>query len=93
MLPARTSARCPPATAAPLEDVDTIYVDDIRLCLRRRKNPRGLDLTGDVNGDCVVDLLGLALLAGNWLNSGLSECPDQAANRLGAKSSEFETSA
>jgi hypothetical protein len=71
VLPAGTSARRPPATAPPLEEVDTIYVDDIGLCLRRRTNPCGLDLTGDVNGYCAVDLLDLALLAGNGLGNGL----------------------
>lgn len=71
VLPAGTSDRRPPATAQPLENVDTIYVDDIRLCPRRCTKPSGLDLTGDGNGDCVVNRLDRALMAGYWPSSRL----------------------
>ena len=58
-----------PATT-PLEDEDTIYVDDIGLCLRQCANPRDLDLTGDVNGDSAADWPDMALFAGERLREG-----------------------
>jgi hypothetical protein len=56
-------------------DSDTIYVDDIRLCPPRCFNSQQLDLRGDVNGDCQIDLEDLAGMAAGWLNDGLSVTP------------------
>ena len=57
------------------EDRDGIYVDEIRLCPARCFNPQQLDLRGDLNGDCKVDLADLAILADAWLGAGLSVSP------------------
>ena len=56
-------------------DSDTIYVDDIRLCPPRCFNSQQLDLRGDVNGDCQIDLEDIAVMAAGWLNDGLSVTP------------------
>jgi len=63
------------ASGQPDKDVDTIYVDNVRLCPARCVNPEGLDLRGDVNGDCKVDFEDLAVLAAGWLNDGSSVLP------------------
>jgi len=52
-----------------------VYIDDIRLYRPQCFNPGKVDLTGDVNNDCVVDFADFAALAENWLNSGLSVLP------------------
>jgi hypothetical protein len=57
------------------EDRDGIYVDDIRLCPARCFNPQNLDLRGDLNGDCKVDIEDLLILMDNWLNDGSSATP------------------
>jgi hypothetical protein len=56
-------------------DSDTIYVDDVRLCPPRCFNSQQLDLRGDVNGDCQIDLEDIAVMAAGWLNNGLSVTP------------------
>jgi len=58
-----------------LKDRDVIYIDDIRLCTPRCFNVDQLNLSGDVNGDCVVDLKDLAVMGEGWLNNGLSVVP------------------
>jgi len=58
-----------------LEDRDSIYIDNIRLCPTRCFNVDQLNLTGDLNGDCVVDLKDLAIMGEGWLNNGLSVLP------------------
>lgn len=63
----------PSAQAA--EDKDGIYIDDISLCPTRCFNPQNLDLRGDLNGDCKVDIDDLLILMDNWLNDGLSATP------------------
>ncbi len=57
------------------KDHDMIYIDSIRLCPERCFNKNGLDLKGDVNGDCVIDFADVAALCSGWLNSGLSATP------------------
>ncbi len=58
-----------------LEDRDVIYIDNVRLCPARCFNVDQLNLTGDLNGDCVVDLKDLAIMGEGWLNNGLSVLP------------------
>jgi hypothetical protein len=58
-----------------VEDRDVVYIDDIRLCPARCFNVGQVDLSGDVNGDCVVDFKDLAMMASGWLNDGLSILP------------------
>lgn len=48
------------------QDVDTIYIDSIRICPAKCQ----ADLDGDVNGDCVVDFADFALIASEWLSTG-----------------------
>jgi hypothetical protein len=57
------------------EDRDGIFIDDISLCPARCFNPQNLDLRGDLNGDCKVDIEDLLILMDNWLNNGLSATP------------------
>jgi len=57
------------------KDRDMIYVDNIRLCPARCFNVGQLDLSGDINADCVVDLADFAAMADGWLNAGLSVLP------------------
>jgi hypothetical protein len=52
-----------------------VYIDDLRLCPARCFNVDQLNLSGDINGDCVVDLKDLAIMGEGWLNSGLSAAP------------------
>jgi len=59
----------------PPQDRDAIYIDDIRLCPAMCYNSAGLDLRGDVNGDCAVDFRDLAVMAQGWLNNGLASTP------------------
>lgn len=58
-----------------LEDRDVVYIDRIGLCPDRCFNVGQIDLRGDVNGDCVVDLADFAAMADGWLNAGLSVLP------------------
>jgi hypothetical protein len=57
------------------KDRDVVYIDDLRLCPARCYNVDQLNLSGDINGDCVVDLKDLAVMGESWLNSGLSAAP------------------
>jgi hypothetical protein len=52
-----------------------MFFDDIRLYPARCFNSDGLDLSGDANGDCVVDFRDLAIMGDGWLNDGLSAVP------------------
>jgi hypothetical protein len=56
-------------------DKDFVYIDDIRLCPAGCFNVDQVDLRGDVNGDCKVDLKDLAIMAEGWLNDWLSAVP------------------
>ena len=58
-----------------LEDRDVVYIDRIGLCPDRCFNVDQVDLRGDINGDCVVDLADFAAMADGWLNEGLSVVP------------------
>jgi hypothetical protein len=58
-----------------LEDRDSIYIDNIRLCPARCFNVDQIDLRADINGDCVIDLADFAAIADGWLNDGLSVVP------------------
>lgn len=57
------------------DDRDTLYIDDLWLCPLRCFNTAGVDLIGDVNGDCVVDFRDLTDMGASWLNNGLSAVP------------------
>jgi len=57
------------------EDVDTIYIDNIRLYPARCFNVEQLDLRGDVNGDCMVNFYDFEIMADGWLNEGLAVVP------------------
>jgi len=57
------------------EDRDHIYIDEIRLCPAGCYNVEQLDLRGDINGDCKVDIKDLVIMMDNWLNDGLSALP------------------
>ena len=46
------------------------HYDDL-ICL----NPDNLDLRGDVNGDCKINLYDLAVIANGWLNDGMAVIP------------------
>jgi hypothetical protein len=59
----------------PAGDLDTVYIDNIRLYQPRCFNTTGLNLTADVNADCAVDLNDFAVMAASWLNNGLSTVP------------------
>ena len=52
------------------EDKDHIYIDQIQLCPARCFNVEQVDLRGDINGDCKVDIEDLLILMDNWLNEG-----------------------
>jgi len=52
-----------------------IYIDFIRLYQPRCLNPDNLDLRGDVNGDCKINLYDLAIMANGWLNDGMAVTP------------------
>ncbi|MCH8119554.1 MAG: hypothetical protein IIC00_07490 [Planctomycetes bacterium] len=54
------------------EDKDHIYIDQIQLCPARCINVEQVDLRGDINGDCKVDIEDLIIIMDNWLNEGLS---------------------
>jgi hypothetical protein len=58
-----------------LEDRDIVYIDHITLCPAGCFNVDQVDLRGDINGDCVVDLADFAAMADGWLNDGLSAVP------------------
>jgi hypothetical protein len=58
-----------------VEDRDVVYIDHIRVCPSRCFNTEQVDLRGDVNGDCAVDLKDLALMGDGWLTDGLSVMP------------------
>ena len=57
------------------EDKDAVYIDQIRLWPARCFNVQQLDLRGDVNGDCRVDIDDFVIMIENWLNDGLSAVP------------------
>ncbi len=57
------------------EDRDAVYIDQIRLCPAECYNVEQLDLRGDINGDCKVDIEDLVIMMDNWLNDGLSAVP------------------
>jgi hypothetical protein len=57
------------------EDRDHIYIDQISLCPAGCYNVEQLDLRGDINGDCKVDIEDLVIMMDNWLNDGLSAVP------------------
>jgi hypothetical protein len=56
-------------------DIDTFWVDDLRLYPPRCFNSAGQELYADANGDCRVDLEDFAALASEWLNNGVSVTP------------------
>ena len=62
-------------TASAQTDVDTLYVDKICLYTPRCLNPDGLDMRGDVNGDCEINMTDFAILSSGWLNNGMSATP------------------
>jgi len=39
------------------------------------ENVERLDLRGDINGDCKVNIEDLVIMMDNWLNNGLSTAP------------------
>jgi len=47
-----------------------IFLDGIILVPAECTNDAGLDLRGDVNGDCVINFLDVAILTAGWLNEG-----------------------
>ena len=55
--------------------VGFVYIDDIALYSPRCFNSDAADLRGDLNGDCVVDFLDIAILMEGWMESGLSPTP------------------
>jgi hypothetical protein len=59
----------------PGDDRDSIYIDEIRVCPPRCFNTAGLDLRGDVDGNCRIDFNDFADMAAGWLNDGLSVVP------------------
>ena len=59
----------------PEGDIDIIYIDNIRLHQPKCFNSSGLNLAGDVNNDCAVNLRDFALMAAGWLNNGISNVP------------------
>lgn len=59
----------------PEGDIDTIYIDNIRLHQPKCFNSSGLNLAGDANRDCTVNLQDFALMAAGWLNNGISNVP------------------
>ncbi len=63
------------AQVVDIEERDHIYIDQIRLCPARCFNVNQLDLRGDINGDCKVDIDDFAIMVENWLNDGLSAVP------------------
>ncbi|MBN1127206.1 MAG: hypothetical protein JXA82_19550 [Sedimentisphaerales bacterium] len=54
---------------------DEVNIDYIRLYQARCFNSAGLDLYGDLNGDCVVNMEDVLVLARGWLNNGMSVTP------------------
>ena len=50
----------------PPADVDTIYIDEIKVCSRRCS----LNSRSDVDGNCRIDFGDFAAMAGGWLNEG-----------------------
>ena len=62
-------------SAQPIGDIDTIYIDNIRLNQPKCYNSTGLNLAGDVNNDCAINLTDFALMAQGWLNNGTSNVP------------------
>jgi len=57
------------------EDRDAVFIDQIMLCPAMCYNVEQLDLRGDINGDCKVDIEDLVIMMDNWLNDGLSAVP------------------
>lgn len=63
-------------TSSPEQDgMDEMYIDFIRLYQPRCLNPDNVDLRGDANGDCRIDLFDLAILANGWLKEGWANSP------------------
>ncbi|UCG47604.1 MAG: hypothetical protein JSU94_19225, partial [Phycisphaerales bacterium] len=56
-------------------DRDQIIIDSVRIYPARCFNSGGLDLRGDVNGDCKVNFGDFAAMADGWLNDGASAAP------------------
>ncbi len=56
-------------------DRDQIIIDDVKICPARCFNSGGVDLRGDVNGDCKVNFFDFAAMADGWLNDGSSATP------------------
>jgi len=56
-------------------DQDTLYIDYIRLYQQRCLNLDNLDLRGDANNDCTINLYDLAIMANGWLNEGWAIVP------------------
>lgn len=52
-----------------------IYIDYIRLYQPRCLNLDNLDLRGDANNDCTINLYDLAIMANGWLNEGWAIIP------------------
>jgi hypothetical protein len=57
------------------EDLDSVFIDEIRLCPAQCFNVDQVDLRGDANGDCRVDFKDFAIMADDWLRDGLSAAP------------------
>ncbi len=58
------------AQVVDVEERDHIYIDQIMLCPAKCLNVEQVDLRGDINGDCKVDIEDLLILMDNWLNEG-----------------------
>ncbi|MBN1817906.1 MAG: hypothetical protein JW828_11135 [Sedimentisphaerales bacterium] len=54
---------------------DEVNIDNIRLYQARCFNSAGLDLYGDLNGDCAVNMEDFLVVARGWLNNGMSVVP------------------
>ena len=57
------------------KDRDVVYIDQIMLCPARCYNVNQVDLRGDINGDCRVDIEDFLIMIENWHNDGLSAIP------------------
>ena len=57
------------------ETTDVIYVDNLRLHQAQCFLADQIDVQGDVNGDCTVNLEDFLVLARGWLNSALAPAP------------------
>jgi len=57
------------------ETTDVLYVDDIRLHQLECFHADQIDVHGDLNGDCTVDMEDFLVLARGWLNTALAAEP------------------